>query len=198
MITKCKPIEITRKKFSDFDIYEKNENQVFLVGYEIDSDGNKKNVKIDASSISIGNNLPNSSTHKIHKIDLLTNVSDNYYSYSPLGITFNLDNCGDFVEIMNVSEKVLINCESPEADDGEGSKELIFTTNESSNKIGKNTIIIMRNFTFPENCETIYLVYSNDEDNNVIAEIDKNSGISYVYIEIFHAHDSNIVRAISY
>lgn len=194
MITKCKPIEIARKKFSDFDTYEKNENQVFLVGYEIDSEGNKKNVKIDASAISNGNNSSNDVSHKTHKIETLSNISDDYYSYSTLGVTFKLEKCGDFIEIMNVSEKVLIDCESPEPDDVNGTKELIFTTTEDSSKIGKNTVIIMRNFAFPENCGTIYLVY----DNNTIAEIDKDSEFSYVYIEIFHTHESNIVRALCY
>lgn len=200
MITKCRPIEIARKKFSDFENYEKNENQVFLVGYEIDTDGNKKNVKIDAKDLSFGSGSSNTDTsHKSYLINKLVSGKNDYYEANSLGVNFNLSKCGNFIEIIKVDESLFIECESPEEDDvNDNVKEFIFTVNGETP--GKTSIIIIRlkdenGSLFPLNCDTLYFVY----DNQIIAEIDKNDvNNNYVYIEIFHTHNSNIVRAVSY
>jgi hypothetical protein len=45
VISKCVPLAISRKKFSDFAIPNKPEEMVF-VGYKTDEDGKKINVKM--------------------------------------------------------------------------------------------------------------------------------------------------------
>ena len=196
MITKCRPIEIARKKFSDFEDYEKNENQVFLVVYDIDAEGNKKNIKIDAKNLSLGSGSSNNdSSHKSHLIDKLVSGKNEYYEANSLGVNFNLSKCGDFIEVMEVDESLFIDCGAPEDDDSNGIvKEFIFTVDGETP--GKTSIIIIRlKNNFPSDCNTLYFVY----DNQIIAEMDANDvNNNYVYIEIFHTHSTNIVRAISY
>ena len=181
MITKCRPIEIMRKKFSDFDQYQDTENQVFLVGYEIDQEGNKKNVKIDISDVG----LSQSSSFKAKKFEKISKGQYEDYSVGTSNIVmFDLTNCMDFIQVNSVSPEVLSECDSPEEGDGIV-KHFIFDTINA--KPGKKTKLLMRNVC-PEDVDTVYVIFND----YIIAEVRQNQ---HVIIEILHTFDSEIIVA---
>ena len=187
MIAKCRPIEIIRKKFSDFEKYEENENEVFLVGYEIDSEGNKKNIKINTKDLKTENvdkNIP-----KALKIDELSTELDGSNGYSisfnPLTdnhctVSFNVD-VADYFQIESVSPSII----KKENCDDYG---IIIDVCGSLEKcIGKNTRIIMYNVC-PEDYESVDILYGD----YIIGEVDYGQT---VIIDIFHTFHSEIVIA---
>ena len=182
MITKCRQIEIMRKKFSDFDDYEKNENQIFLVGYEIDADGNKKNIKINTSDVGLNEN----NCFKAKKFESITDgLYDDYYVDSTTKtVTFNLTNCMDFIQINSVDQSLLVDCEDADPRDGKVKHLSIDTMNSQP---GKKTKMLLRNVC-PEDVDTVYIIFNN----YIIAEIKQNQ---HVIIEILHTYDSEILIA---
>lgn len=73
MISKCSTVVLSKSKFSDFEVFPgPGIDNLFLVGYSYDEDGNAYNVKIDAESIVSGNKFPNI----INVLD--TDGNDNY------------------------------------------------------------------------------------------------------------------------
>lgn len=187
MIAKCKPIEIIRKKFSDFEKYEENENEVFLVGYEIDQEGNKKNIKINTKDLKTQNedtNIPKAL--KIDELSTELNGSNGYdVSFNPntdnhYTITFNVD-VADYFQIESVSPSII----KKENCDDYG---IIIDVGGSLEKcIGKYTRIIMYNVC-PENYESVNILYGD----YIIGEVDYGQT---VIIDIFHTFHSEIVMA---
>ena len=49
VISKCVPMEISRKKFSQFQ--ECNPEEMIFVGYKTDEDGKKVNAKVDIGNL---------------------------------------------------------------------------------------------------------------------------------------------------
>lgn len=182
MITKCRPIEIMRKKFSDFEEYEKSENQIFLVGYEIDSEGNKKNIKINTSDVGLNENA----SFKTKKFETITEGLFDDYSVdgSTKTITFNLTNCMDFIQINSVDSALLVDCEDADPRDGKVKHLIIDTINA---RPGKKTKMLLRNVC-PQDVDTVYIIFNN----YIIAEIKENQ---HVIIEILHTYDSEILVA---
>lgn len=187
MIAKCRPIEIIRKKFSDFEKYEENENEVFLVGYEIDSEGNKKNIKINAKDIKTDNSellIP-----KALKIDELSTAPDGSNGYSlsfdryndnHYTVTFNVD-VAEYFQIEKVNPEIL----KKENCDEYG---IIIDVGGSLDKcIGKTTRIIMYN-ACPRNIESVNILYGD----YIIGEVSYGQT---VIIDIFHTFHSEIVIA---
>ena len=188
MIAKCRPIEIIRKKFSDFENYEKNENEVFLVGYEIDSEGNKKNIKINSKELKSGGG--DYKGPKSIKIDELSstdvNINTAYsLSFNPLTdnhytVTFNA-NVADFFQIEGINSSII----KKENCDEYG---LIIDVGGSLEKcIGKSTRILMYNVC-PKDYESINIIYGD----YIIGEVDYGQT---VIIDIFHTFHSEIVIA---
>lgn len=185
MITKCRPIEIIRKKFSDFENYEKNENEVYLVGYEVDKDGNRKNVKINAKSLNIGENVP--SSPKSLLINEITNAPGKGYTVSidslydnHYCIKFDVD-VADFFQIEKIDPSIIVkeNCEE---------YGLILDIRGSlENSIGKTTRIIMYDVC-PENYDGVNILYGD----YIIGEVHYGQTL---IVDIFHTFHSEIVIA---
>lgn len=187
MISKCRPIEIIRKKFSDFEVYEKSENEVFLVGYEIDKEGNKKNVKINTKDINFGENTPSKTERKSFYHDVLLpdyHSNENDYISSEDGyhhkVTFNVD-LGKYFEFDGVDPDIfVVTGECTDAD-------LVIDFSGTETVMGETTKILMRNVC-PNFHESVNIVVNN----YYVAEVSKGETL---IVDIFHTHNTEIVTA---
>lgn len=187
MISKCRPIEIIRKKFSDFEAYEKSENEVFLVGYEIDKEGNKKNVKINTKDINFGENTPPKTERKSFYHDVLLpnhHSNENDYISSKEGyhhkVTFNVD-LGKYFEFDAVDSNIFVVTEDcTDAD-------LIIDFSGTETVMGETTKILMRNVC-PNFHESVNIIVNN----YCVAEVSEGETL---IVDIFHTHNTEIVTA---
>lgn len=185
MISKCRPIEIIRKKFSDFDNYEKNENEVFLVGYEISQDGNKKNVKINVKDFDFGSSSSKTERKAFYYEKLFSDhhANDNGYISSKDDfhhkIVFNVG-LGKYFEIDGVESDMF---ETSECEDND----LIIDFSGTDTVVGESTKILMRNVC-PSHINSVNVVV----DNYCVAEISNGETL---IIDIFHTKNTEIVSA---
>ena len=185
MISKCRPIEIIRKKFSDFDNYEKNENEVFLVGYEISQDGTKKNVKINIKDFDFGSSSSKTERKAFYYEKLFSDhhANDNGYISSKDDfhhkIVFNVG-LGKYFEIDSVDSDMF---ETSECEDND----LIIDFSGTDTVVGESTKILMRNVC-PSHINSVNVVV----DNYCVAEISNGETL---IIDIFHTKNTEIVSA---
>lgn len=189
MILKCKPLEITRKKFSDFEFSETSPNkELYLVGYEIDNEGNKKNVKILSSEI----------TQKSKKkIKHITNISkdggDGYEikeGENHKQIIFSLADCVDFLQIGVLGQSQSIDTVLYESDCDDYGVDLGFDVSGLSEEelIGRNSLLLLRN-ACPKDKEVTFFFNGSE-----IATIMHGETL---LINILHTFDSEIISSLS-
>lgn len=185
MISKCRPIEIVRKKFSDFDQYEKNENEVFLVGYEISQDGNKKNVKINVKDFDFGSSSSKTERKPFYYEKIFSNhhANDNGYISSKDDyhhkIVFNVG-LGKYFEIDSVESNMFEPSECEDVD-------LIIDFSGTDIVVGESTKILMRDVC-PSYINSVNIIV----DDYCVAEVSNGETL---IIDIFHTKNTEIVSA---
>lgn len=112
-ISRCNEIVISRKKFSDFDLYDPSTKEdcknLFLAGYIEDELGQKQNVKLKAMSFinaSLGEVIGTLDPNKPNS--LVSLVKHNINGRSVRIATVNYDNT-NFVQINNIDDTLFYN-----------------------------------------------------------------------------------------
>lgn len=111
MICKCDSVTLRRKKFSDFELVDpttkEEANKIFLAGYVEGDDGERKNVKLYASSfinLKLGDVVTELDDEK--QYDNLSVITDTYQESDIKLVSINYQGDVDFLQISKISDNL--------------------------------------------------------------------------------------------